>query len=208
MNWILNNDITKHLLKTYLPYLIAFLLGVIVAWKGCGDTSGKPITTIIEKPVPTIEYVERWRYDTLRFVHWNTVHDTVHDTVHNVEYINIYDSVLVIDTVKIIDSWLTEVVKYDTAVTLNGVNVALKWQNYQNLSEKLSITVKEKVVGAKFALGIHANVGLLSNFKDSHIPLMGVGLQATINKGYYGIDYGFNGDHYVGLKVGRNIISR
>jgi hypothetical protein len=208
MNWILNNDIVKHLLKTYLPYLIAFLMGVIVAWKGCGDTSGKPITTIIEKPVPTIEYVERWRYDTLRFVRWNTVYDTVHDTVHDVEYINIYDSVLVVDTIKIIESWLTEVVKYDTAVTLNGVNVALKWQNYQNLSEQLSITVKEKVVGAKFALGIHANVGLLSNFKDSHIPLMGVGLQATINKGYYGIDYGFNGDHYVGLRFGRNIISR
>ena len=198
------NDITRHLVKTLLPYVVCFLMGVIVAWKGCGDTSGKPITTIIEKPVPTIEYVDRWRYDTLRFVHWRTVHDTVHD----VEYINIYDSVLVVDTIKIIESWLTEVVKYDTAVTLNGVNVALKWQNYQNLSEQLSITVQEKVVGAKFALGIHANVGLLSNFKDSHIPLMGVGLQATINKGYYGIDYGFNGDHYVGLKVGRNIISR
>ena len=198
------NDITRHLVKTLLPYVVCFLMGVIVAWKGCGDTSGKPITTIIKKPVPTIEYVDRWKYDTLRFVEWRTVHDTVHD----VEYINIYDSVLVVDTIKIIESWLTEVVKYDTAVTLNGVNVALKWQNYQNLSEQLSITVQEKVVGAKFALGIHANVGLLSNFKDSHIPLMGVGLQATINKGYYGIDYGFNGDHYVGLKVGRNIISR
>ena len=198
------NDITRHLVKTLLPYVVCFLMGVIVAWKGCGDTSGKPITTIIEKPVPTIEYVDRWRYDTLRFVHWRTVHDTVHD----VEYINIYDSVLVVDTIKIIESWLTEVVKYDTAVTLNGVNVALKWQNYQNLSEQLSITVQEKVVGAKFALGIHANVGLLSNFKDSHIPLMGVGLQATINKGYYGIDYGFNGDHYVGIRAGRNIISK
>jgi hypothetical protein len=198
------NDITRHLVKTLLPYVVCFLMGVIVAWKGCGDTSGKPITTIIKKPVPTIEYVDRWRYDTIRFVHWRTVHDTVHD----VEYVNIYDSVLVIDTVKIIESWLTEVVKYDTAVTLNGVNVALKWQNYQNLSEQLSITVKEKVVGAKFALGIHANAGLLSNFKDSHIPLMGVGLQATINKGYYGIDYGFNGDHYVGIRAGRNIISK
>jgi hypothetical protein len=197
------SDLTKHLLKEFTPYLIAFLLGVIVAWKGCGDSSGKPITTVIEKPVPTIEYVERWRYDTLRFVHWRTVHDTVHD----IEYINIYDSVLVVDTVKIIESWLTEVVKYDTAVTLNGVNVALKWQNYQNLSEQLSITVKEKVVGAKFALGIHANVGLLSNFKDSHIPLMGVGLQATVSRSYFSVDYGFNGQHYVGFRVGRNIVN-
>jgi hypothetical protein len=206
MNWILNNDITKHLLKTYLPYLIAFLLGVIVAWKGCGDSSGKPITTIIEKPVPTIEYVDRWRTDTVRFVSREFV--TVRDTITSETIVNRLDTLFLIDTVSIVEAWLTELVKYDTAVTLNGVNVALKWQNYQNLSEQLSITVKEKVVGAKFALGIHANVGLLSNFKDSHIPLMGVGLQATINKGYYGIDYGFNGDHYVGLKVGRNIISR
>ena len=206
MNWILNNDITKHLLKTYLPYLIAFLLGVIVAWKGCGDSSGKPITTIIEKPVPTIEYVDRWRTDTVRFVSMEFV--TVRDTITSEIVVDRLDTLFIVDTISIVEAWLTEVVKYDTAVTLNGVNVALKWQNYQNLSEQLSITVKEKVVGAKFALGIHANVGLLSNFKDSHIPLMGVGLQATINKGYYGIDYGFNGDHYVGLKVGRNIISR
>jgi len=206
MNWILNNDITKHLLKTYLPYLIAFLLGVIVAWKGCGDSSGKPITTIIEKPIPTIEYVDRWRTDTVRFVSREFV--TVRDTITSETIVNRLDTLFLIDTVSIVEAWLTELVKYDTAVTLNGVNVALKWQNYQNLSEQLSITVQEKVVGAKFALGIHANVGLLSNFKDSHIPLMGVGLQATINKGYYGIDYGFNGDHYVGLKVGRNIISR
>jgi hypothetical protein len=206
MNWILNNDITKHLLKTYLPYLIAFLLGVIVAWKGCGDSSGKPITTIIEKPIPTIEYVDRWRTDTVRFVSREFV--TVRDTITSEIVVDRLDTLFLVDTISIVEAWLTEVVKYDTAVTLNGVNVALKWQNYQNLSEQLSITVKEKVVGAKFALGIHANVGLLSNFKDSHIPLMGVGLQATINKGYYGIDYGFNGDHYVGLKVGRNIISR
>jgi len=79
MNWILNNDIVKHLLKTYLPYLIAFLMGVIVAWKGCGDTSGKPVTTIIEKPVPTVEYVDRWRTDTVRFVSKEFV--TVSDTI-------------------------------------------------------------------------------------------------------------------------------
>ena len=79
MNWILNNDIVKHLLKTYLPYLIAFLMGVIVAWKGCGDTSGKPVTTIIEKPVPTIKYVDRWRTDTVRFVSKEFV--TVRDTI-------------------------------------------------------------------------------------------------------------------------------
>ena len=206
MNWILNNDITKHLLKTYLPYLIAFLLGVIVAWKGCGDTSGKPITTIIEKPVPTIEYVERWRYDTLRFVRWNTVYDTVHDTVHDVEYINIYDSVLVIDTVKIIDSWLTEVTKYDTTA-LDG-QLRLRWQNYQNLTENLIIDYTPKKVPLKWALGVHANAGLITDFKSNYVPLMGIGVQATVRRNYYKVDYGFNGDHYVGIGFGRNIISR
>jgi len=200
---MLNNDIVKHLLSTFLPYVLAFLLGVIVAWKGCGDTSGKPITTIIEKPVPTIEYVERWKYDTLRFVEWRTVHDTVHD----IEYINIYDSVLVIDTVKIIDSWLTEVTKYDTTATLKNVDIRLRWQNYQNITENLVIDYLPKKVPLKWALGVHANAGLISDFKSNYIPLMGLGVQATVRRSYFSVDYGFNGQHYVGFRVGRNIVN-
>jgi len=195
------NDLAKHLISQYLPYLIAFLLGMIVAWKGCGDTSGKPITTVIEKPVPTIEYVERWKYDTLRFVHWRTVHDTVHD----IEYINIYDSVLVIDTVKIIDSWLTEVTKYDTTA-LDG-QLRLRWQNYQNLTENLTIDYTPKKASLKWALGVHGNAGLISDFKSSYIPLMGLGVQATVRRSYFSVDYGFNGQHYVGFRVGRNIVN-
>ena len=199
------NDLTKHLINQYLPYLIAFLLGIIVAWKGCGDTSGKPVTTIIEKPVPTIEYVDRWRYDTLRFVRWYTIHDTVHDTVHDIEYINIYDSVLVIDTVKIIESWLTEVTKYDTTA-LDG-QLHLRWQNYQNLTENLIIDYTPKKVPLKWAFGVHANAGLISDFKTSYVPLMGLGVQATVKKTYFSVDYGFNGQHYVGVRVGRNIVN-
>jgi hypothetical protein len=195
------SDLTKHLLKEFTPYLIAFLLGVIVAWKGCGDTSGKPITTVIEKPVPTIEYVERWRYDTLRFVHWRTVHDTVHD----IEYINIYDSVLVIDTIKIVESWLTEVAKYDTTA-LDG-QLHLMWQNYQNLTENLIIDYTPKKVPSKWALGVHANAGLISDFKSNYIPLMGLGVQANVRRSYFSVDYGFNGQHYVGFRVGRNIVN-
>ena len=195
------NDITRHLVKTLLPYVVCFLMGVIVAWKGCGDTSGKPITTIIEKPVPTIEYVERWRYDTLRFVHWRTVHDTVHD----IEYINIYDSVLVIDTIKIVESWLTEVAKYDTTA-LDG-QLHLMWQNYQNLTENLIIDYTPKKVPLKWALGVHANAGLISDFKSNYIPLMGLGVQANVRRSYFSVDYGFNGQHYVGFRVGRNIVN-
>ncbi len=196
------NDITRHLVKTLLPYVVCFLMGVIVAWKGCGDTSGKSITTVIEKPVPVIEYVDRWKYDTLRFVHWRTVHDTVHD----IEYINIYDSVLVIDTVKIIESWLTEVTKYDTTA-LDG-QLRLRWQNYQNVSEELLITYLPKKVPLKWALGVHGNAGLISDFKTSYVPLMGLGVQATVKKTYFSVDYGFNGQHYVGIRAGRNIISK
>jgi len=195
------NDLAKHLISQYLPYLIAFLLGVIVAWKGCGDTSGKPITTVIEKPMPVIEYVDRWKYDTLRFVQWNTVYDTVHD----VEYVNIYDSVLVIDTVKIVESWLTEVTKYDTTA-LDG-QLHLRWQNYQNLTENLIIDYTPKKVPLKWAFGVHGNTGLISDFKTSYVPLMGLGVQATVKKTYFSVDYGFNGQHYVGVRVGRNIVN-
>jgi len=202
MNWILNNDIVKHLLKTYLPYLIAFLMGVIVAWKGCGDTSGKPVTTIIEKPVPTIKYVDRWRTDTVRFVSKEFV--TVRDTITSEIIVNRLDTLFLVDTVSIVEAWLTEIAKYDT--TLNDFQIT--WQNYQNRSENLKVTYTPKKTPLKWALGIHANAGLISNFKSRYIPLMGVGLQGTVKKGYYGIDYGFNGDHYIGLRVGRNIISR
>jgi len=206
MNWILNNDIVKHLLKTYLPYLIAFLMGVIVAWKGCGDTSGKPVTTIIENPVPTVEYVDRWRTDTVRFVSKELV--TVRDTITSEIIVNRLDTLFLVDTVSIVEAWLTEIAKYDTTIEQESATLALSWQNYQNRSENLKITYTPKKVPLKWALGVHANAGLLSDFKASYVPLLGIGVQGTVNKGYYGIDYGFNGNHYIGVRVGRNIISR
>jgi len=206
MNWILNNNIVKHLLKTYLPYLIAFLMGVIVAWKGCGDTSGKPVTTIIEKPIPTIEYVDRWRTDTVRFVSKEFV--TVMDTITSEIIVNRLDTLFLVDTVSIVEAWLTEIAKYDTTIDQKKASISLNWQNYQNRSENLKVTYTPKKTPLKWALGIHANAGLLSNFKNRYVPLMGVGLQGTVKNGYYGIDYGFNGDHYIGLRVGRNFISR
>ena len=201
------NAIATHLLKTYLPYLIAFLLGVIVAWKGCGDTSGKPVTTIIEKPIPTIEYVDRWRTDTVRFVSKEFV--TIRDTITSEIIVSRLDTLFLVDTISIVEAWLTEITKYDTLIDQKNASIQLNWQNYQNRTENLKVTyTPKKVVGAKFALGVHGNAGLISDFKSRYVPLMGVGLQATIKKGYYSIDYGFNGDHYIGVRVGRNIISR
>jgi PBP1b-binding outer membrane lipoprotein LpoB len=201
----LGRDIAIHLIKVYTPYLLAFLLGVIVAWQGCNSES-KTITKVIERPVPTIKYVDRWRTDTVRFVSKKVI--TQRDTIYNDRIVNRLDTLFLVDTISIVEAWLTELVKYDTAVTLNGVNVALKWQNYQNLSEQLSITVKENVVGAKFALGLHANVGIISDFNRSYTPLMGIGIQTTIKSTYISANYGYNGQHFIGVGVGRNIISK
>ena len=196
------NDLAKHLIKTYLPYLLAFFLGVIIAWRGCGDTSGKPVTKIVEKLVPTIEYVDRWRTDTVRFVSKEFV--TVRDTITSEIIVNRLDTLFLVDTVKIVEAWLTEVAKYDT--TLNDIQIT--WQNYQNRTENLKVTyTPKKVAGAKFALGVHGNAGLVSDFKSSYVPLMGVGIQATVKKTYFSADYGFNGQHYVGIRVGRNIVN-
>ena len=196
------NDLAKHLIKTYLPYLLAFFLGVIIAWRGCGDTSGKPVTKIVEKLVPTIEYVDRWRTDTVRFVSKEFV--TVRDTITSEIIVNRLDTLFLVDTVKIVEAWLTEIAKYDT--TLNDIQIT--WQNYQNRTENLKVTyTPKKVAGAKFALGVHGNAGLVSDFKSSYVPLMGVGIQATVKKAYFSADYGFNGQHYVGIRVGRNIVN-
>jgi hypothetical protein len=200
------NDITKHLLKTILPYLIAFLMGVIVAWKGCGDTSGKPVTTIIEKPVPTVEYVDRWRTDTVRFVSKRFI--TVTDTIYQDRIVSRLDTLFLVDTVSIIEAWLTEIAKYDTTIEQESATLALSWQNYQNRSENLKVTYTPNKVPLKWALGIHANAGLITDFKSNYVPLMGIGVQATVRRNYYKVDYGFNGDHYVGIGFGRNIISR
>lgn len=202
------NDLTKHLISQYLPYLIAFLLGVIVAWKGCGDTSGKPVTTIIEKPVPTVEYVDRWQTDTVRFAQWKTVYDTVHDTVHDIEYVNIYDSVFVIDTVSIIEAWLTEVAKYDTTIDNKSASINLTWQNYQNRSEKLSVVYTPKKVPLTWSLGVHGIAALQSDFNTSYKPLFGLGIHSSIKKTYISAGYGYNGDHFISIGVGRDLITK
>ena len=200
------NDIQTHLFKTYFPYLVCFLLGVLVAWKGCGS-SGKPETITIEKPVPVTEYVDRWRTDTVRFVRKEiiTVHDTVQVTEHDIRL----DTLFLIDTVNIVEAWLTELQRYDTTATFEGADIRLRWQNYQNVSENLLIDyLPNKVVRANFALGIHANAGLISDFRTRYTPLFGLGLQVSLKNNYIAADYGFNGQHYVGVRYGRNIIQR
>lgn len=186
-----------------ISVILAFILGVIVAWQGCNS---EPQTLIIEKPIPKIEYVDRWKVDTVRFVSKQLV--TLTDTIYSEKVVTRLDTLLLIDTLKIVETWLSEVVHYDTTAPVGGGVLRLRWQNYQNLTESLRIDYSPKVAGAKFALGVHGNVGLLSDFNTRYTPLMGVGLQVTVKKTYISANYGFNGQHYVGVGVGRNLISR
>lgn len=193
----MGRDIAIHLIKVYTPYLLAFLLGVIVAWKGC---ESEPITKVVEKPVPKIEYVERWRTDTVRFVSKQVI--TRYDTIYSERVVSRLDTLLLIDTVKIVEAWLGEVANYDTTVN----DVRLTWSNYQNRTENLSVQLNRKPL--KWALGVHGNAGLTSDFKQSYVPLFGVGLQLSIKKNYFALNYAFNGQHYIGVGVGRNIIMK
>ena len=194
----MGRDIAIRLVKEFLPYLLAFLLGIIIAFKGCGEP--EVVTTVIEKPVPTIKYVDRWRTDTVRFVSKELV--TCYDTIYSDKIVIRLDTMLLIDTFKIVETWLTEVANYDT--TLNDIR--LTWSNYQNRTENLKVELRKKPLG--WALGVHGLVGLQSDFVENYKPLFGVGLQATIKRTYISANYGFNGQHFIGVGVGRNLISK
>jgi hypothetical protein len=196
MGW----NIAIRLIKEFVPYLLAFLLGLIVAWQGCGEP--ETITTVIDRPVPTVEYVDRWRTDTVRFVSKKVI--TQRDTIYQERIVNRLDTLFLVDTISIVEAWLTEVAKYDTTVN----DIRLTWQNYQNRTENLNVTIQDKNQPLKFALGVHGLVGLQSDFKHSYTPLFGVGLQATIKKTYFSVNYGYNSQHFIGVGIGRNLISK
>jgi len=196
----MGGDIAIHLIKAYTPYLLAFLLGVIIASKGCGEP--EVVTTVIDRPVPTVKYVDRWRTDTVRFVSKKVI--TQRDTIYQDRIVNRLDTLFVVDTISIVEAWLTEVAKYDTTVN----DIRLTWQNYQNRTENLSVTIQEKSQPLSWAFGVHGLVGLESDFVENYKPLFGVGLQATIKRTYISANYGFNGQHFIGVGVGRNLISK
>ncbi len=203
------NNIALSVLKTIGPYLVCFLMGILLGWKGCGDSSsGHPATQTIEvdKPVYITEYVDKWKTDTVRYVDTRIVN--VYDTITN--EIIYRDTVFNVDTVSIVEAWLTEVNLYDTLVVFeNESSVNLKWQNYQNISEGLFVSYNySKSAPTTWSLGIHGNAGLLTDFDRSYKPLFGLGLQGTVRKTYIGLDYGYNSDHYIGLRVGRLLISK
>ena len=195
----MGRDIAIRLVKEFLPYLLAFLLGVIVAWQGC-NSEAKTITKVIERPVPTIKYVNRWRTDTVRFVSKKVI--TQRDTIYQDRIVNRLDTLFVVDTISIVEAWLTEVAKYDTTVN----DIRLTWSNYQNRTENLKVELRKKPLG--WALGVHGLVGLESDFVENYKPLFGVGLQATVKRTYFSVNYGYNTQHFIGVGIGRNLISK
>ena len=178
---------------------------MIVAWKGCGDTSGKTITTVIDRPVPTIEYVDRWQTDTVRFVKRQII-KTV-DTVYSEKVINRLDTLFLVDTIKIVEAWLTEIAKYDTTIEQESATLALSWQNYQNRSEKLTVSYTPKKINSSFSIGLHAKVGLVSDFKMQYTPMVGAGIGFKIKNNYLTADYGYLQQHYVGVTYGRYFLN-
>jgi hypothetical protein len=178
-----------------ISVVVAFILGVIVAWKGCGS---EPEVVTIKKPVPQIEYVDRWKTDTVRFV--RVKYDTV--TVERWGERIVLDTLFLVDTLKIVEAWLTEVANYDTTIS----DVRVKWSNYQNRSENLTIQYKRKE--QKFSVGVHGLIGVQTDFIQNTKPMFGVGLHGSIKKTYLSANYGFNGQHFIGVGVGRTIISR
>ena len=200
------NDLQTHLFKTYFPHVVTFALGVIVClwFRGCGG--GKVETVTIEKPVPKIEYVDRWKYDTTRFTTTKIIERV--DTIHQTRVERSLDTLLLVDTVKIVETWLSEVAKYDTSIAFDGADIRLRWQNYQNFSEQLKVDYTPKKVPLNWALGVHGNVGMLSDFQTRYTPLFGLGLQVSVKKTYIAANYGFNGQHFVSVGVGYNFINR
>lgn len=199
------NNIALNLIKSYLPYLLSFLLGVIVAWKGCGG-GGKVVTETVEvkTPVYVTEYVDKWKTDTVRYVDTRIVN--VYDTITN--NILTIDTIYNVDTISIVEAWLTEVNKYDTLISFENASVSLKWQNYQNRSEGLFVSYSfKKKLRPSYSLGVHGNIGLNTDFKGFYAPLFGIGANVRVNRIYFGPDYGYNGDHYLNLRVGANILN-
>jgi len=211
------SDMSKHLLKTFLPYLIAFLLGVIVAWKGCGDgtTDGTTEVVTIEKPIP-IEITKETPTKDGRFVQPIPVNkpkgvfsmsNNPETIIHtNTPFVSNLD--IRVDTSAIIDAWLSERVHYDTSIEFTSATVRMMWSNYQNVSENLVIDyLPKKVVGANFALGMHGKVGLISDFNTQYTPMIGAGINIKIKNNYLSADYGYLQQHYVGFTYGRYFLN-
>jgi len=184
-------SIVLQIIKEYWPLIAAFAIGIVLGSRGCGDSSAQTIT--IEKPVAQIQYVDRWKTDTVRFVskEVSVRFDTI--TLEKIE--RVLDTLLLIDTVSIVQTWLSEQLNYDTIARFKESEVRISWSNYQNRSENLRISLQSPAERLKF--GVYARGGVMTNFKGATSPAIGGGMMLFRRKFIFGIDYGYSTNHQI-----------
>ena len=75
---------------------------------------------------------------------------------------------LKIDTVQIIEAWLTEVNSYDTTITLADGSLQATWFNYQNVTEEAAFTYTSNVQKAPmYGVGVHASIEAQTDFIEN-----------------------------------------
>lgn len=177
--------------------IIGIGLGLLL--RGCEP---EPETITIERPIP--EIIKTEVRDTVRFAIRDSRFDTIRDTITN-EILDVrLDTLLKVDTLKIVDAWLTEVAKYDTTLGFSVGFVNVRWQNYQNLSEHLEVTLmpKKGLNHKRIGVLMFAKAGIQSDFKSIYKPTIGGGLLIERKSFIFGADYGYSGQHTINGVVG------
>jgi len=174
----------------------ALVVGIIIGTRGCGEP--EPETIIIEKLVPTVEYVDRWKTDSVRYVS-HIVTETF-DTILSEKIVMRLDTLILIDTVRIVEAWLSEKLNYDTIAQFKSSSVRVSWSNYQNQSERLKISLSSSP--EKLRIGLYARAGVISDFKSSISPVIGGGVQLIHKRFIFGVDYGYSINHQISGIIG------
>jgi len=192
-------SIVLQIIKEYWPLIAAFAIGIVLGSRGCGDSSAQTIT--IEKPVPEVQYVDRWKTDTVRHVsrEVSVRFDTI--TLERIERIS--DTLLLIDTVSIVETWLSEQLNYDTIARFKESSVQISWSNYQNRSENLKISLQSPAEKLRF--GVYARGGVQTNFKGATSPAVGGGLMLFRKRIIFGLDYGYSTNHQITGTLGYHL---
>ena len=194
------NEIVKYLAKEYLPLISALLLGILIGARGCYQQPVDPEVQVIEKPIPQIRYVDRWKRDTTRLTSFLVTRDTIRDTFLRRIVDVLVDTVIVPDTVAIVNNFLTEEAEYDTAVTFKHSLVRLRWTNYQNRSENISVSLQR--TRTPLSINLYGRSGLATDFKGYYAPVVGAGVLFDRNRFLFGADYGFAMNHQLTLTLG------
>jgi len=192
-------SIVLQIIKEYWPLIAAFAIGIVLGSRGCGGPAPETIT--IEKPVPEVQYVDRWKTDTVRFVskEVSVRFDTI--TLDRIERIS--DTLLLIDTISIVQTWLSEQLNYDTIARFKESEVRISWSNYQNRSENLKISLQSPAERLRF--GVYARGGVQTDFKGVTSPAVGGGILLFRKSFIFGIDYGFSTNHQITGTLGYHL---